>query len=315
MEILYSGLCETVIGASHVESGKICQDASAFKIHEKYAIAVVADGHGSKRHFRSDIGSKIAVNVVLNTVSEFFKNFEEFKLNFKEYPQKIIKKIQKHIITNWNKEIFIYHENNPVDTNERKALTDEEYEKLKVESIYGSTLIVAVMSEDFCFGLQIGDGSLVVLNANAKAEMPIIDDESCPANLTASLCNTKAIDMFNFVYRFNKPLAMFVSTDGLYTSFNSEDDFKDYHNIIASQLHDVETLQPSIKNNLTKRTSYGSKDDISLSIIFDEEMLNAKMDYIKEQILVNKNRAGIREAEQRAKLLKQKAKMASMQEE
>lgn len=39
---MFIGLNETVIGASHVDSGTVCQDYSDFKVTDKYAVAVVA---------------------------------------------------------------------------------------------------------------------------------------------------------------------------------------------------------------------------------------------------------------------------------
>ncbi|MDE6777248.1 MAG: protein phosphatase 2C domain-containing protein, partial [Oscillospiraceae bacterium] len=65
---MYEGFCHSVIGASHVAKGTVCQDFSNFQSNESYSIAVVADGHGSKKHFRSDVGSRLAVRATLRTV-------------------------------------------------------------------------------------------------------------------------------------------------------------------------------------------------------------------------------------------------------
>ena len=111
---MYVGLSEAVRGASHVESNTVCQDYADYKITDSYAVAAVADGHGSKKHFRSDVGSRLAVSVVLNTIKDFYADVDEFETSFMENPNKVILKIQKHIISYWNKEIALYHENNPI---------------------------------------------------------------------------------------------------------------------------------------------------------------------------------------------------------
>ena len=49
---MFNGFCHTVKGASHDVSGTGCQDSSGFKSYDNYSVAVVADGHGSKKHFR-----------------------------------------------------------------------------------------------------------------------------------------------------------------------------------------------------------------------------------------------------------------------
>ena len=89
-----------------------------------------------------------------------------------ENPDKVILKIQKHIISYWNKEIALYHENNPITDEEMSNFTEEEFDSIKTESIYGTTLIAAVMGRKFSFAIQLGDGSLVVVNKRAVAEMP-----------------------------------------------------------------------------------------------------------------------------------------------
>lgn len=311
---MFNGFNYTVRGESHISSGKVCQDASDFKSYENYAVAVVADGHGSKKHFRSDVGSKLAVKVALRTIDNFYHNIDEFERGFAKDPKKVIKKIQKYIISYWNKEVSWYHRNNPITPEERKNFTDSELKAIRMESIYGTTLIAAVMSREFSFALEIGDGSFVVLGDDYETQMPIDGDEN-PANLTASLCNSNAIDMFSLFYTFEKPLAMFVSTDGLYTSFGSTDDFLDYHTIIAGQLNEIDSFKEIVAKNLTKRTKYGTQDDISFSCVFDNEYLNQNLERIREQIQINNQRSAMRKAEHSARIKKMKAKQAMLRQQ
>ena len=50
---MFQGVHSTVIGDSHIRKGIVCQDSSGTVVTDKFAIAVVADGHGSAKHFRS----------------------------------------------------------------------------------------------------------------------------------------------------------------------------------------------------------------------------------------------------------------------
>ena len=52
-------------GASHEVSGKVCQDYCQAEVTDSYTIGVVSDGHGGDRYFRSDVGSKSAVEATL----------------------------------------------------------------------------------------------------------------------------------------------------------------------------------------------------------------------------------------------------------
>ena len=295
---MFNGFSHSVMGASHEKTGSVCQDSSAFKVADNYAIAVVADGHGSKKHFRSHIGSKYAVEATIEAIDRFYEDPEEFEANFPKNHKMILRNIEKQIIANWNYKVSKHLEENPVTDDEKSKFTDEEFEKIQPESYYGSTLIAAIAGREFTFGVQIGDGSLVALFEDGKAVMPMEYNESAPANVTASICNSNAASMFSSFYTDKKKLiAMFASTDGLYTSFGSEYDFLDYHTIIASQLTDPEALRQIIINNLTKRSRFGTEDDISLACVFDSELLNDSIDLINQRVEENRQQASDRKAE------------------
>ena len=305
---MYNGLFHTLIGASHLAKGTVCQDASDFRATEQYAIAVVADGHGSKRHFRSDVGSKLAVKICVDAVSDFMADMEAFEEGLMEDPKKLIRRIEKNIILRWNLAVREHAGENPFTDQEKLPFTEEKFKELRLESIYGTTLICAVIAENYTFGMQIGDGSLVVVDEDAEADMPIIDDESAPANLTASLCNSNAIDLFNQFFIPDQSLAVFVSTDGLYTSFRSSEDFLDYHSIIASHLDKPTAFDAIVQRNLEKRTHFGTQDDISFACAYDSALIVESMSELKAQVERNKLRAEIRHAEAQAKIQKQRLK-------
>lgn len=289
---MFNGFSHSVMGASHEKKGTVCQDSSDFRVGNGYAVAVVADGHGSKKHFRSHIGSRSAVEATLETIDRFYENPEEFERNFPSNHKMIIQNIEKQIIAKWNHKIHDHLEENPVTPLEKQPFTDEEFIKIPVESYYGSTLIVAVNSKSFSFGFQIGDGSLVAVFDDGEAIMPIGDDESAPANITASICNSNAASMFNsFFIQDRKIVALFTSTDGLYTSFGSDDDFLDYHTILTSQLIDLEAFESSVVKNLVKRSHFGTEDDVSLSCVFNSDILPERMDAINDKVAENKKAA------------------------
>ena len=292
---MFNGFSHSVMGASHEKTNLVCQDSSAFKIGDHYAIAVVADGHGSKKHFRSHLGSKFAVEAAIEAVDRYYEDREALEANLPENYKLILKNIEKQIISNWNGKIEKNLAENPVTEEEKSMFTAEEFEAILPESYYGSTLVVAVAGEGYTFGVQIGDGSLVAIFEDGKAVMPMEYNEAAPANVTASVCNSNAAGMFSSFYVPNKKLiALYGSTDGLYTSFGSEYDFLDYHTIITSQLINLETFKTVIKNNLSKRSRFGTEDDISLSCIYDEDFLKEKLDLINQRVSENKKSAADR---------------------
>lgn len=291
---MFSGFSHSVTGASHEVIGLVCQDHSAYETNEYYAVAVIADGHGSKKHFRSHLGSQFAVEATLETLRRFYSDPEKIESNLPKNHKMIIHNIEKQIIANWNARIQQHLEANPVTEDERKKFTDSEFKAIPKESYYGTTLVAAVAGRGYSFGIQIGDGSLVALFEDGDAVMPMVYDESAPANLTASMCNTNASSYFNQFYITNKKLlAVYASSDGLYTSFGSEDDFLDYHLILTSQL-DHQSFDRSILKNLEKRSHFGTEDDISLSCVFDKELLGQHLEELKAKVADNKAHAAER---------------------
>lgn len=286
---MFKGFSNSVIGASHEKRDMVCQDSSAFKVGSSYAIAVVADGHGSKKHFRSNMGSKFAVEATVETIERFYADTEKFEDNFPRNHKMIIQNIQKQIISCWNAKVAEHIRTNPVTVEEKSTFTPEEFEKIPVESYYGTTLVAAVTGSDYTFGFQIGDGSLVGVFEDGETEMLIDYEESNPANITSSICNSNAASMFASFYVNNrKLLALFVSTDGLYTSFGSDKDFLDYHTIISGQLSESNSFEDAVVKNLRKRAHFGTEDDISLSCVYDYDLIRQKSDVLKKKIEENK---------------------------
>ena len=203
---MFNGFSHSVKGASHEKTGLVCQDSSAYKVCDDYAVCVVADGHGSKKHFRSNMGSKFAVEATISTIDRFYADKAGFEESFPKDHKRIIKSIQKQIIADWNTLVEEHLKNNPVTKEEKSKFTDEEFEAIPPESYYGTTLIVGVAGKNFTFGVQIGDGTLVALFDDGKAVMPMEYNEAAPANVTASMCNSNAASMFSAFYRDGQKL-------------------------------------------------------------------------------------------------------------
>ena len=300
---MFGGFSNSVRGASHEASGLVCQDHSAYEVHENYAIAVIADGHGSKKYFRSHLGSEFAAKAALETVQRFYADPEKFEQNFPAHHKLILKNIEKQIIVNWNARVKQHLEANPVRPDEMKKFTTEEFRAIQPESYYGTTLVVSVATKKCTFGVQIGDGSLVAIFDDGIPVMPMNYDESAPANMTASMCNSNAASMFNSFYVPDKKLmAIYTSSDGLFTSFSNEDDFLEYHQIITSQLSNIETFESAVRKNMEKRSHFGTEDDISLACVYDTELIRNSGEMLKQKIAENKASAAERKKKRLAAL-------------
>ena len=146
--IMFNGFSHSVMGASHEKTNLVCQDSSAFKVGDHYAVAVVADGHGSKKHFRSHLGSKFAVEATIEAIDRFYEDREALEANLPTNHKLIIKNIEKQIISNWNMKVEKHLAENPVTDEEKSKFTPEEFEAIPPESYYGSTLVAGITGDN-----------------------------------------------------------------------------------------------------------------------------------------------------------------------
>lgn len=64
------------------QKGIVCQDSSGTVVTDQFAIAVVADGHGSAKHFHSDVGSRIAVKITTKLLKNYMNHVLILKNSF-----------------------------------------------------------------------------------------------------------------------------------------------------------------------------------------------------------------------------------------
>ena len=262
---MFQGIHSTVIGDSHIREGIVCQDSSGICVTDTFGIAVVADGHGSAKHFRSDVGSRIAVKITTGLLKNYMSR-TDFREQFLKHPDFILQQMEKQILMTWREAVEEYHLENPL-TEEENQKMESFGKKLRTAVIYGSTVLAAVIADGFSYGMVLGDGGFVVLDGDGKLFIPI-EDKNSHANYTSSLCNTDAIHYFEHWYTEEDPTALFVSTDGLFKSFASEEDFLKYHGLLSQMFKDKERTEKSLQKNFEKRTREGSGDDISIAMVY-----------------------------------------------
>ncbi len=253
----------TVQGASHVEQNKVCQDYSVSYSDEHCSLVIVADGHGADECFRSDIGSKFAVEVAKSVLLKIRKS--EF------IDELVIRRAKEDIISKWNEKVSEHFKKHPFTTSEVE-LFKESLEKFKIA--YGSTLLGVIKTKTFCLGLQVGDGKCVIVSGNGNGNgeeysQPMPKDENCFLNETTSLCDDKPINSFRHFYITDLPNAVFIGTDGVDGCFSNNDQLnKLYETIIYSFKNtEFDVAISELEEYLPRLSQKGSKDDISIGAI------------------------------------------------
>ena len=327
----YSFSCQ---GESHKADNKPCQDASFSSVYDDgLAIAIVCDGHGGERYFRSDVGSRMATEVICESVKTFVENVD--KTMFIGQPfiaqeaitsEEIIKKqtpidkafrqLFSSIIYQWNQKIAEHAANTEISEWEQEHVPQKYLDELKTsetfEKLYGCTLLVYVQTPDYWLAFQLGDGKCVSFHQEGDLwQMPIPWDERCFLNKTTSLCDSNAINEFRYCYEGDGkyPMAVFLGSDGMDDSFGEDPNLVNFYIQVVKMLvtEGREATVKSIESDLPQLSKIGSKDDMSVAFIYNIDELKAHItDFIQYQIDLVKE--AIHQTDERIRTLSDKLK-------
>jgi len=290
------------VGDSHILTGKPCQDCARSITCELYSMAIVSDGHGGERYFRSNIGSEYAVKITRDAVDSFVKEMNNSSIclfkdksftasdngvdKTNEKLSEALRWLFSSIICQWNIAITEHALNNDLtkwelENVEKKYLDEFECkrkeEDASFEKTYGCTLMAYVQTSDYWFAFQIGDGkcvSLTKVSGKLECNKPIPWDERCFLNKTTSLCDSQAIDGFRYCYQGDGsfPIAIFLGSDGIDDTYGDEDGLYNFYvelyKIILQR--GAKEAKKELKKTLPVISKRGSKDDMSIACVYDD---------------------------------------------
>jgi serine/threonine protein phosphatase PrpC len=259
-------------GDSHREKGLPCQDA-VFAAAEQRAggLAIVADGHGSEKHFRSDTGSQIAVEVAQNAFWDFAKlQSKELKQDQDiDYMEKQLAQIERYIIVTWRQKVLEALAKNPLSEREIDVCREQEIDSANENDcvrLYGTTLIAAFVYRGGWFVLQIGDGKCVVIDdEGAPYFPPELEDERLAGGLTTSLCDSDAASHFRHDFGFDRILGLTVASDGVSDSFLPEEYLKLHRRLYTDFCADRRKAEKGLQDSIAVWSTKGSRDDVSMA--------------------------------------------------
>lgn len=330
----YSFSCQ---GESHKADDKPCQDASFSEVYEDgLAIAIVCDGHGGERYFRSDVGSRMATEVIRDSVKTFVDNVDKSlfagqpftaeeaitseEIVKKQNPiDKALRQLFSSIIYQWNQKIAEHAANTEISEWEQEHVPqkylDELYTSETFEKLYGCTLMVYVQTPDYWFAFHLGDGKCISFHQDGDLwRMPIPWDERCFLNKTTSLCDSDAINEFRYCYEGDGkfPMAVFLGSDGMDDSFGEDPNLVNFYIQVVKMLvtEGKDATIASIESELPQLSKIGSKDDMSVAFIYNIDELKAHItEFIQYQIEIVKD--SIHQTDERINKLNEKLKSVS----
>jgi serine/threonine protein phosphatase PrpC len=201
-------------GASHVTDETPLQDAAGYfgdpLVRSAPVVLAVADGHGDRRHFRSAIGSDIAVAVAGDVGLQFGGALRQSS-NEAEVQTLVEAEIIPALSNRWREAVAKDAAQDPV------ALVEPGEADRNLTIAYGCTMLVAILSHPWLILCQIGDGDIVFVSREGPITRPVPDDPRLVGHQTTSLCQVDAINSFRSAVidmRTDPPSAIFMATDG-----------------------------------------------------------------------------------------------------
>lgn len=300
------------IGEGHIADHKPCQDYSLSYTEPGLSVVIVSDGHGGKPYFRSHIGAEKACYVAMDAIRKFINstNISFFAIDGKDvvriYPLSAkehsgkqldaevqLRHLSRTVIDKWREEVKENAADGALDEWEKNNVDKEYIEQLnnpdKLYRVYGCTLIAFVLTPKYWFAMHIGDGKCFAFYDESLGKVwdePIPWDKRCFLNKTTSLCASDAYDSFRFAYGGvgSMPLAVFLGSDGLDDTFADDDLLCDFYIKILKEilLSSQEKVESELEESLKVLSRRGSRDDMSVACLYDEDRLKVNIRYILE---------------------------------
>ena len=266
----------SVKGYSHKLNGKPCQDSSSAWSEERYSAIIVCDGHGGDKYIYSADGSKLACEYGQSMIRQFMSDIYSVDgciLN-RFNADDMLTHLEQSIITQWRKQV---EKKNPLEGSRFTRLSPKDQESLLKNPVkaFGTTFIAAVLADEFCFVLQLGDGNALFYHADGKVEDPAeLADDTLQFNLTTSMCNSDAAQSFRHCFRSNEDgdiCGVTLTSDGVANCYRSIEQYASFmKNVYLAFGEDgPKAAAAELKDVLRTLSEKGSGDDLSVAIVRD----------------------------------------------
>lgn len=267
----------SVRGAHHRRDGVPNQDALLLLDGAAgRSLAVVADGHGGSRHFRSAIGARLAVAAARDVLWPMAVSFE--RGGAVQRGDLACVQAPRRIVTRWAELARAEIGAHPITAEEWKRLQATAGPEA-VAQVHGEPLLAYGATLLFAFGVpgclvlgQLGDGDLLIVDGAGNVRRPLPRDERLVGHFTTSICHPAAEADLRCVVRegvLAQPALVLLATDGLANSFQADNDVEQVARALLAlvQQRGPTAAEAALSGWLDHATQHGSGDDITLAML------------------------------------------------
>lgn len=277
------------IGKSHVQNGLSCEDYSATYSDDQVSIVAISDGHGDKNCFRSDKGARYACEIAISLCRQF-QNITNHIDDIDQCDfESLVVSLESDIADAWKDKVLSDANAHPFSDEELLSASEQAQgvyrNGQRLEKAYGCTLIFSMSTANYWLSIQIGDGKSIAAYKDGVFVEPVPTDENCLGNRSTSLCNSNAKESFRHYYSKVKPIAAFVSSDGVEESFDQAGLYNFFFSLAYwTKEEGFDSAKAKIENLLPQISEGGSGDDVSVAIMVSIEDAIAKPRQTLDQI-------------------------------
>ncbi|MFD3919281.1 protein phosphatase 2C domain-containing protein [Streptomyces sp. NPDC058595] len=247
-------------------------------------VLAVADGHGSRAHFRSDLGARWAVEAFTASAGIYAQEVVRRGQDAANWPRLLAeaRSLPQQVVHAWRRRVLMHEANSPAHGGNggaapggKAGATTGSAARPGARSapeadlaVYGSTLIGAVITERLLVCWQLGDGDIVLVDPDGTTRMPFYTGPDM-GDETESLCEPEAWRKARLHWQpltGGPPPGVLISTDGLSKSFADHEGFLAFATGVRSRAasHGVAAVQAQLPDWLGHAAKY-SGDDATLA--------------------------------------------------
>jgi len=255
-------------GASHVRTGKPCQDAYELWIGSAAAepcIAIaIADGHGDDRHDLSHDGAALAVRAGVQELVDLYtsyapeSNWNRLTASFRaDFPRLLSRRWREAVLADAGRRAELL--SLPVGGDHDTSLLIR----------HGTTLVAALAVADVLLIGQIGDGGALLVKDGGEVECLLFDTRPGLGGETDSLASAEAPHLFRTVALERRAAAhLLLATDGLINAFADDEQWHAFARSLGQRVAEfgLSSVAAALPSWLDHYSSAASGDDITLAM-------------------------------------------------
>jgi hypothetical protein len=240
-------------------------------------LLAVADGHGSARSFRSEIGSAMAAECALRELATFIRRLG---------PDAPLSQVRRQARSRWPKALLAAWKSSVRDHLSAHPFSEMDFaafpepppalqpgQELPITAYlaYGATLVSVAITHRYILYSQLGDGDILTVRTGGDVARPWPRRNEYMANQTVSLCSHHAFEEFQIrvePLRGSMPALVMLSTDGYANCFGDDEGFYKVGSDFLSYLRDEGThfVGEKLEEWLRQSSHDGSGDDITVGL-------------------------------------------------